>query len=405
VDNAGNLYIGDSVNHRVREMAIGGNINTVVGTGTAGDTTGVATSSQIQDACGLLLDSSGNLYVADTTNNEVKKVSGGTLSTIAGTGTGGFSLDGNPAVKAELNKPQGLALNAGGVLYIADASNQRVRAIDTNGIINTVVNYLGTAGYLGDGNAAINAFLNNPLGLAMDAAGNLYIADTDNSVIRKVVPDSTGAISTGTISTVAGKGTNGYSGDGGLATQAQLNHPKDVAVDAAGNLYIADTNNCVIRVVTLDGIIHTVAGNGTPGYGGDGGTAGMAQLQFPNSVKVDSAGNVYIADSGNQVVRQLMPVATGPPSVIGVVSSSLFGGSSAVAPGSWIEVQGSNLAGESRSWLLADFSGVVAPTSLERTSVSIGGQFAPIASIRWGRARSHSWSRPGPGRPARLRSP
>src|SRR6516162_3573331 len=139
VDNAGNLYIADSLNFRVRKMAIGGNINTVVGTGTAGDTTspGPATSSQIRNACGLLLDSSGNLYVADTTNHEVKKVtSGGTLSTIAGTGTGGFSLDGNPAVQAQLNNPTGLALNAGGVLYVADTSNQRVRTINTSDIIN-----------------------------------------------------------------------------------------------------------------------------------------------------------------------------------------------------------------------------------------------------------------------------
>src|SRR6516164_7456715 len=253
VDNAGNLYIADSLNYRVREMAIGGNIKTVVGTGAAGDTTGPATSSQIRNACGLLLDSSGNLYVADTTNHEVKKVSGGTLSTIAGTGTAGFSLDGNPAVRAQLNNPTGLALNAGGVLYIADTYNQRVRHIDTSGIINVVVNFTGTQGYLGDGGAAIGAELNNPQGLAMDAAGNLYIADTDNSVIRKVPPDFS------TISTVAGNGILGYSGDGGLATAAQLANPKDVAVDAAGNLYIADTTNQVIRVVTPDGIIHTVA--------------------------------------------------------------------------------------------------------------------------------------------------
>jgi len=375
VDNVGNLYIADSLNYRVRKMAIGGNINTVVGTGTAGDTTGTATSSQIRNACGLLLDSSGNLYVADTTNHEVKKVSGGTLSTIAGTGTAGFNLDGNPAVKAQMNNPTGLALN-GGVLFIADTYNQRVRHIDTGGIIQTVVG-TGTQGYLGDGGPAIGALLSNPQGLAMDAAGNLYIADTDNSVIRKVPPDFS------TISTVAGNGIGGYSGDGGLATQAKLNNPKDVAVDAAGNLYIADTINSRIRVVTPDGIIHTIAGNGTPGYGGDGGLATLAQLKFPDSVKVDSAGNVYIADTQNQVIRQLTPVPTGPPSVTGVQSSSLFGfgGSSAVAPGSWIEVHGSNLAGESRSWLLADFNGVVAPTSLELTSVTIGGQFAAIASI------------------------
>jgi len=219
--------------------------------------------------------------------------------------------------------------------------------------------------------------LNNPQGLAMDADGNIYIADTDNGVIRKVPPDFS------TITTVAGTGTNGYSGDGGLATQARLNNPKDVAVDAAKNLYIADTANSRIRVVTPDGIIHTVAGNGTFGYGGDGGAATLAQLNSPASVKVDSAGNVYIADFGNQVIRQLTPVPTGPPSVSGVQSSSLFGfgGSSAVAPGSWIEVHGSNLAGESRPWLLGDFNGVVAPTSLELTSVTIGGQAAAIASI------------------------
>lgn len=393
VDNSGNLYIADSVNYRVRKMAIGGNINTILGTGTAGDTSGTATAALIRNACGLFLDGSGNLWVSDTTNHEVKKlVTAGTISTIAGDGTGGFSGDNNPAINGELDNPLGIVVDTGGNLYIADSSNNRIRKVGTNGILSTIAGD-GTANYLGDGGGGGSAEFSNPAGMAMDANGNLYIADSDNGVIREFS-------ATGVVSTVAGTGINGFSGDGGPATKAQLNGPRDVAIDALGNLYIADKGNSRIRMVMTNGTILTIAGTGTPGFSGDGGSSKQAQLNFPVAVRVDNAGNVYIADSGNSVIRMLTPapgVLQTPPAVTGVISSSLFGALHVVAPGSWIEITGTNLAADSRLWTLADFHGVDAPTVLDGTSVSIGGQAAFLSAISPTQVNVQIPSNVGPG--------
>jgi uncharacterized protein (TIGR03437 family) len=213
--------------------------------------------------------------------------------------------------------------------------------------------------------------------VAVDAAGNLYIADSNNHRIRRVGTD-------GNITTVAGNGTKGLSGDGGQATAAMLNRPWDVAVDAAGDLFIADYNNARIRMVTPDGIIQTIAGGTGFGYTGDGFIATNAKLNNPTGVTVDSStGKVYIADSGNNVIRLLTPY---PPAVNsgGVVSASAFGAFSSIAPGSWIEVYGANLSLNRRSWGASDFTGVNAPTSLDGTSVTIGGQNAFIDYISGG---------------------
>ena len=393
VDNSGNLYIADSVNYRVRKMAIGGNISTILGTGTSGNTTGTATAALIGSACGLFLDSAGNLWVSDTTNHEVKKlVTAGSISVIAGDSTGGFSGDNNPAIYAELDNPLGIVLDTGGNLYIADSSNNRIRKVGTDGNIITIAGD-GTANYLGDGGGGGSAEFNNPAGMVMDANGNLYIADSNNGVIREFS-------AAGVVSTVAGTGINGFSGDGGPATKAQLNDPRDVALDALGNLYIADKGNSRIRMVTPNGTIITIAGTGTPGFGGDGGSSTQAQLNFPVAVRVDNAGNVYIADSGNNVIRMLTPVPAilqTPPAVTGVVSSSLFGALHSAAPGSWIEIQGTNLAGDSRLWTLADFHGVDAPTMLDGTSVSIGGQSAFLSAISPTQVNVQIPSNVGPG--------
>jgi uncharacterized protein (TIGR03437 family) len=401
LDSSANLYIGDQVNYRVRKMTVGGNINTYAGTGTAGDsgTGGAATSAAIRNPCGMTVNGSGTLFFADTGNHEIKQVvSGGTLTTIAGTGTGGYAGDQHSATGAQFDRPTGVALDGAGNLYIADSGNNAIRILNTAGNMmpfsgSSCTSSGCTAGYAGDGLSAGQAQLSNPTGLAMDAVGNLYVADTDNGVIRKITPGG------GTISTYAGNGFNAYSGDGGPATQASLNHPRGVAVDASGNLYIADTNNNRIRVVLPNGNIYTVAGTGAIQSGGDGGPATRAQLNFPTGVAVDTSGNVYVADTQNSNIRllTLIPVPAGPPAVKGVVSASDFGAFPTVAPGSWIEIYGSNLAGDTRLWTSADFTGNTAPISLDQTSVTIGGQNAYVSAISPGQVNVQVPSNVGPG--------
>jgi sugar lactone lactonase YvrE len=221
----------------------------------------------------------------------------GTITTFAGNGTQGFSGDGGPATSAGLSYPGGVAVDAAGNLYIADTSNHRVRKVSTSGTITTVAGN-GTFGFSGDDGPATNATLSYPTEVAVDAVGNLYIADTGNLRVRKVS-------ASGTITTVAGNGIYGFSGDGGPATNASLVIPRGVAVDAVGNLYIADYGNSRVRKVSSWGTITTVAGNGSPGFSGDGGPATSAALGYPRGVAVDAAGNLYIADTDNNRVRKV----------------------------------------------------------------------------------------------------
>jgi sugar lactone lactonase YvrE len=297
VDAAGNLYIADEVNNRIRRVS-NGVITTVAGNGTgafSGDG-GPATSSELHSPFGVAVDAAGNLYIADAGNNRIRRVSNGVITTVAGSGTEGYSGDNGPATSAQLDSPYGVAVDAAGNLYIADTYNNRIRKV-SNGVITTVAG-TGTKGYSGDNGPAASAQLDYPQGVAVDAAGNLYIADEGDSRIRKV--------SNGVITTVAGSGIGGYSGDGGPATSALLNFPSAIAVDAAGNLYIADEGNNRIRGVS-NGVITTIAGNGMGGYSGDGGPATTAELSRPEGVAVDTLGNVYVADWGNQRVRILIP--------------------------------------------------------------------------------------------------
>jgi trimeric autotransporter adhesin len=300
VDTAGILYIGDNNNYRVRKVTAAGVISTVAGNGAYGYSGdgGPATTAQLSQLSGVAVDTAGNLYITDYQNNRIRKVTAaGVISTVGGNGTKGFSGDGGPAFAAMLNYPEGMAVDTAGSLYIADTNNNRIRKVTAAGEISTIAGN-GNWGYSGDGGPATIAWLNSPTGLAVDTAGNLYIADYANHRIRKVTVG-------GIISTVAGNGSPGFSGDGGSATAAQLNCPNAVAVDAAGNLYIADRGNRRVRKVTVAGMISTVAGNGSSGYSGDGGPATSAQLTYPAGVAVDAAGNFYIADSENHRIRRV----------------------------------------------------------------------------------------------------
>ncbi len=294
VDSAGNLYIADSGNNRIRRVAVG-IITTIAGSATSGFSgdNGLATNAQLNFPTALALDNAGNLYIADVGNSAVRKVANGIIVTVAGTGSFGFSGDNGPAANAQLSDARGVAVDSGGNVYIGDTTNNRIRKI-THGIITTVAG-IGTFGSAGDGGAAVSAQLSSPQGVAVDASGNLYIADTGDSRIRKVA--------NGVITTVAGNGTAGYSGDGGPAVNAQLAGPIGVAVDGGGNLYISDTSNDRVRKVA-GGSINTIAGNGSFDFSGDAGPATNAQLN-PTGVAVDNNGNVYIADFQDYRIRKV----------------------------------------------------------------------------------------------------
>ncbi len=390
LSSSGNvLYIADSLNYRIRQIT-GGVIGTVAGNGICcflGDN-GPATAAQLNYAAALAIDNStGDLYIGDSENFRVRKVSGGTITTVAGTGASGYSGDGGPALNGQLSLSYGVAVDSAGALYIADAASSRVRKV-AGGVITTVAGN-GVRGYSGDSIAATSAQLNIPYAVAVDGASNLYIADTVNNRIRKV--------SGGVISTIAGNGFTAFSGDGGQAAQAQLDAPSDVAVDGAGNLYITDLTNYRIRQVATSGVITTVAGNGAccysgdsglatnaniyplaiaadtaggiyfadqtnrirkvsggvittvagngqAGYSGDGGLSTAASLNNPQGVAVDSAGNVYIADAGNFSVRLL---TTNPRAVSSILPSSALAGSGSFT----IQVTGSGFtAGDVVQW-------------------------------------------------------
>jgi sugar lactone lactonase YvrE len=302
LDAAGNLFIAEQNNNRVRVVNPSGVITTFAGTGTAGFSGdgGPAGSAQLRNPSDIVVDPSGNTFIADSTNYRVRKVApGGVISTIAGNGNLGFS-DGTAAT-AQFNRPMGAVLDAAGNLYITDLNNQRVRKLALAGTVSTVAGN-GTAGSSGDGGPATSAQLNTPYAIAIDSAGNLFIADSNNHRIRKVTP-------AGTISTVVGAGGGaGFSGDGTQAIYAQLNGPTGVALDAAGDLFIADTNNSRIRMVNTAGIITTIAGTGTSGYRGDGGPATLAWLSQPRGLTVDSAGDIFVVDAANHRIRELVPV-------------------------------------------------------------------------------------------------
>jgi uncharacterized protein (TIGR03437 family) len=359
---SGSLYISDSANYRIRVIS-GGAINTYVGTGTEGysgdagqtNSTGQATSAEIGPPGGICMDGQGQLYIADTANDVIRKVSPkGIIVTIAGVGSAGYDGDGGVATNAQLNKPLDVAVDAAANVYIADAGNNVIRQIDVhNGYINTVI-----------GTGATSNALNHPVAITLDSAGNIYISDAGNHRIARY--------SAGVVTTYAGNTVDGYSGDGGPATSAEISNPQQLAFDAAGNLYFADSTNGVVRMVTPGGIITTVAGNGMAAYAGDGGLATLASLFIPDGVAVDPAGNLYVGDTQNNVIREVSPAYPGI-STGGVVNAASY--APQLAPGALASIFVSDLPPVTAT------SSLPLSTTYQGVSLTVNGVSAPILGV------------------------
>ncbi len=302
-DSAGDLYLADAASHVIRRVTPAGVTSTIAGTGMQGFSgdNGPATAAMLDSPQGLALDNGNNLYFSDTHNHRIRKVNlvTGIVISIAGGGTPGFSGDNGPAAAAALNLPIALATDGSNNLYIADTGNQRIRRVDAATGIMTAVAGNGTQGFAGDNGPATSASIDSPAGLAI-SGGSLYLADSHNHRIRKV------DLTSGLITTLAGTGTLGFSGDGAVASGAALALPRGITFDSSGNLYLADTENHRIRVITAaTGAISTVAGNGTQGFSGDGGPAVSASLDSPNAVALPPSTLLTLTDTGNQRIRQL----------------------------------------------------------------------------------------------------
>ena len=307
-DASGNSYIADNQNQVIRKVSATGIISTFAGGGFSYPSNGVAATSVIlYSPTSVKVDNAGNVYVVDQEFAQVFKInSSGILTIFAGNGTTGFSGDGGPAVSATFYYPRGLAVDATGDVYVSDVENNRVRMINTSGIISTVAGN-GSFGMPVSGVPATNAPLGYPVAIAIDGSGNLYIAESENGMVQKVNP-------AGIIWNFAGTGFTSFSGDGGPATAASLYSPEGLGVDLGGNVYISDMENSRVRVVNHNGIINTVAGNGIPTYAGDGGLAINASLAEPMGIGFDNIGNCYVVDNSSSNVRMFQSVI-GPGSM------------------------------------------------------------------------------------------
>ena len=305
-DTLGNMFIADANNNSIRKIDTSGKITTIcgygylagTGMGAYGGDGGPATAARLNSPSGVAVDRKRNVYVADYYNNCIRKIdTGGIITTIAGNGGAGFSGEGGPASAAMLYQPSRIALDTSQrIMYIADELNNRIRKIDTFGNIITIAG-TGAQGYSGDGAPATSALLNRPTDVVADTFGNVYFVDKYNHAIRKIDIY-------GNIATIAGTGIPGYSGDGGPATAARFYDPEGIALDDSTGIYVSDLGYGRIRKI-MRGIVTTIAGNGIPGFGGDGGPATSAKLYFPHGLSVTKLRNVYIADMGNNRIRYL----------------------------------------------------------------------------------------------------
>jgi uncharacterized protein (TIGR03437 family) len=418
VDASNNVYIAEGVTRSVRKVSTGV-ISRVAGIGAPataiiGDG-GPATSAFLLDPEDVKVDSAGNIYIADFTDNRVRQVTpAGTIGTFAGNGEWGNTNDGAAASSAEVQAPTSLAwdsandlyisggwnarkvtpagvistilktssfpppnfyitlgavaADASGNVYIADEADSLVYKMAPTGVVSTFAGN-GYAGYSGDGQKAILAELSSPSGLAVDSKGNVYIADDLNSNVRMVTP-------AGIISTVAGSGIFDCTGDGGPATLAALGYPEGIAFDSSGNLYIADSYCDQVRMVTPAGVISTVAGSGYEGFSGDGGAAADADLDTPNGVGVDSQGNIYIADSGNFRIRKLTAAQIVPDGVVNAASDQ----SGPVAPGEMVTIFGTGIGPATAAGAQLTAAGLVA-TTVAQTQVLFNGTPAPLMYV------------------------
>ncbi len=300
VSSKGEVYIADNNNSRVRVVGRDGVIRTVMGTGETGmqHEELPALETNIVSAYGIAVDPSDNLYVFSRGHNKLFKVGAdGTGRLLSGDGRRAFDGDGGPASAAHFNSANHMVADDAGNLYIADSGNRRVRKIDAKGIVTTI-DFTGEEGFSGDGGPATQATMTGGSAIARDASGNLFVADFNNHRIRKISTD-------GIVTTIAGTGEKRFNGDGLPATTANLGEPTGVDVDRDGNVFISDQVNNRVRVVTADGLLHTVAGVGKIGWTGDGGPAEEAKIFIPDILDVDAEGNVYFADHQNNVVRKL----------------------------------------------------------------------------------------------------
>ncbi len=313
VDASGNLFISDEGSSVIRMVDHStGNISTyagiAAGNGYSGDG-GAATAAELNVPTGISIDASGNLFIADASNNVIRKVdhTNGIISTVGGNNVSGYTGNGGPATAAELNSPTDVKFNLAGDMFIAEFSNQVIRKVDyTTNNISTVAG-INTSGYSGDGGPATAAELNCPEGVAIDNSGNIFISEHNNNVIRRV--DNV----TGNISTYAGNQISGYSGDGGPAANAEISRPVGITTDRLGNIFFSDQNNVVIRKVDNAGKISTIAGNNAFGFGysGDGGPATAAELKGADGIALDAMGNLFMGDAGNNVIREVTAVTIG----------------------------------------------------------------------------------------------
>jgi uncharacterized protein (TIGR03437 family) len=362
INLAGGVYISDTGNSRVRMVSPAGIISTVAGNGTYGASGdgSLAINASFSDVTDIALDAAGNLYIADASNRRIRSVTpGGIVGIVAGTGIQGSSGDGGLAIDAALNRPISVTVDAANNLYICDSANHNIRRVNlASGMITTYAGN-GTAAYSGDGGLATAASLQFPLGVTTDKSGNLYIADSGNNSIRKVSPG-------GVIVTVAGSSGAGFAGDGAAANGALLNIPSDVAVDGSGNLFIADSgNNRVRKIDGSTGIIGTIAGGANDGFSGDTGPAVDSLLSFPWKLTTDPAGAVYIADRVNNRIRKISAgtyVSTLAGAPVTSVSSASYAVNGPLAPNAMVSAYGKGLAD----------SPVNAPLPLPTTLANVG---------------------------------
>ena len=376
IDGSGNIYFTDYGNRRIRKINTSGVISTVAGngvTGFSGDG-GPATAATMRDPTGIAVDATGNIYFVDCFNERVRKINmtTGIITTVAGTGIGGYSGDGGPATAARISHPNGIAVDGGGNIYIPDQLTARVRKISAAGIISTIGG-TGVPGYSGDGGPAVSARLNNPNDIAVDAYGNIYVSEYLNQRVRKIDPS-------GIISTYAGNGVMGFSGDGGPATASQIQGIAGLDVNTLGDLFIADMYNQRVRKVNSSGIISSLAGNGSAGYSGDGGLALAAKLNQPEKTIHDTRGNVYITELSNHRIRKVSLGNKAPLFINGLSQSmSVCQNSIAVSIDTLLAAIDTDFA-QVETWALL-IPPVHGTVSVGYTAISTGGVLLPTGNL------------------------